>query len=102
MYFNTTSIFKRLATGAIMSLIGAVMTSQAAQAEDKQWNLESVDTIKVLELSKNLKIRGFKVSDRIYMGQAKVAGKYGLGLVVNHDSFSWGVNHRGVSILKRF
>lgn len=93
---------KRLLTGVIFSLIGAVISSQQAIASDKQWDLKVSDTIKVLEFSKNLKIRGFKVSKGIYMGQAKVAGHYGLGVVVEHDSFSWGINNRGASILKRF
>lgn len=59
-------------------------------------------SIKAFEFSKSLKVRGFEVSDGVYMGQAKVGGKYGFGVVVDRKNFSWGVNNRGLSISKRF
>ena len=99
------SLMKSLLQFALMSLLSAVVSSQAAQAgEPTEASYEGTiaGDIKVLEFSKNLKIRGWQLSEGIYMGQAKVAGNYGLGLVIDSKSYSWGINNRGISILKRF
>ena len=86
----------------LISLFSAVMSSQAAQADEESLDLKYASNIKVMEFSKRLKVRGFKISDGVYWGQAKVGGKYGVGVVVDKKTYAWGVNHRGFSILKRF
>lgn len=85
----------------LMSVIGAVIASQSAQADETSELGEAVD-IKVMVFSKSLKVRGWEVDDGIYMGHAKVAGKYGFGVVVDRKTYSWGINSHGVSISKRF
>jgi hypothetical protein len=82
-------------------LCSTVFSSQTVQAEEPQ-HFSNTRTIKVINFSNNLKVRGLEISKGVYMGQAKVAGKYGPGFVVKQKSFSWGFNHRGLSINKRF
>ena len=51
---------------------------------------------------KSMRIRGWQVSQNIYFGQAKVGKKWGLGLVLDRGSHYYGINHRGLSYLKKF
>lgn len=53
-------------------------------------------------MSKDLRIRGWRITDHLYVGQAKVAKKWGLGLVYEVDNTVYGLNHRGLQITKRF
>ena len=53
-------------------------------------------------IAKDLRIRGWKISDRLYLGQAKVAGKWGLGAVYERGDMVYGINHRGIQVMKRF
>lgn len=83
------------------SLLAMLACSQTGYA-DEALNFERVKSLKAMEYTKNLKVTGFKLADGVYMGHAKVGGKYGLGVVVKRKSFSWGINNRGLSIIKRF
>lgn len=95
------TLTKRIALLLLSSLISAVVSSQTAYAGEGL-SLKYSKSIKIMNFSKNLKVRGFKIGKGIYFGQAKVAGKYGLGFVVDKQTYSWGVNNRGISIAKRF
>ncbi len=53
-------------------------------------------------MSKDLRIRGWRINDHLYVGQAKVAKKWGLGLVYEVDNTFYALNHRGLQIMKRF
>ena len=92
------SFNKQAGTLALMLLISAAFSSQTALATEGL----NLGHLKAIAFSKNLKIRGFKLSSGVYMGQAKVAGKYGLGVVVDRKDYSWGISNRGISILKKF
>ena len=48
--------------------------------------------------SKTLKIKGWQVSEGVYFGSAKIAGKYGPGFIIDREGYSWGFNHRGVQL----
>ena len=82
-------------------LCSAVFSSQTVQGDEVQKFFDT-SSIKVINFSSSLKVRGLEISKGIYLGQAKIAGKYGPGFVVKQKSFSWGFNHRGLSINKRF
>lgn len=97
----TTAIKKTLLAMLLGPIMTAVFSSQMVQAEDKQ-TFRYSNTIKVKSFSDSLKVRGFQITKGVYLGHAKVAGKYGVGLVVNRDKFSWGLNNRGISFTKRF
>lgn len=72
---------------------------QTAADNDK---FSGFDALKVIKYSKSMKVRGYEISEGIYMGQAKVGGKYGFGFVVDRKVFAWGINNKGISIQKRF
>ena len=52
--------------------------------------------------SDNLRVRGWQVAQNLYFGQAKVADKWGIGLLLKKDSIVYGVNHRGLQITRQF
>ena len=92
---------QRIGTVALLALCSAVFSSQAVQAREET-ELKQLKSVKVIQFSKSMKVRGFQVRDGIYMGQAKIAGKYGVGIVVDRKSYSWGFNNRGIAIQKSF
>ena len=71
-------------------------------AADGELTIKDEKNIKVMKYGKDFKILGIKVARKVYMGQAKVAGKYGAGLVIENDNFIWGINNRGIGFQKRF
>jgi hypothetical protein len=54
------------------------------------------------KLSPNLRIRGWEIADSLYLGQAKVGDKWGLGMVLQKGNTAYGINHRGFQMMKRF
>ena len=54
------------------------------------------------KITKDLRIRGWKISDGLYLGQAKVANKWGLGVVYERGDVAFGINNRGIQVMKRF
>ncbi len=54
------------------------------------------------KVDRSLRVRGWEIGDDVFFGQAKVANQWGVGIVVSNGSFSYGINNRGVGILKRF
>ena len=97
--FNLTK--KHLFLLLLGPICSTVFSSQAVQGDEKQPYFDT-STIKVINFGSSLKVRGLEISKGIYLGQAKVAGKYGPGFVVKQKSSSWGFHHRGLSINKRF
>ena len=49
-----------------------------------------------------MRVRGMEIGDRMYFGQAKVGGQWGLGIVIDRGEYAYGANNRGLSIMKRF
>jgi hypothetical protein len=93
------SIFSK---AAVFFALAVAFAANPASAAEEKLDLKYNKTIQSIKFSKDLKVRGIKLSEGIYMGQAKVAGKYGFGVVVDRKSYFWGINHRGISISKRF
>lgn len=54
------------------------------------------------KMTKDLRVRGWELSDNIYFGQAKVGKKWGLGFVYENGDTIYGLNHRGIQVMKRF
>ncbi len=52
--------------------------------------------------SESFRIKGVEISNGVYFGEARVAGRKGPGIVVERGEFSWGFNHRGAELLFRF
>ena len=49
-----------------------------------------------------LRVNGWQLGSHTYVGQARVGGQWGLGLLIDRGDNVFGVNHRGVQWLKRF
>ena len=92
---------QRIGTLTLLLVVSAVFSHQAVQAREET-EFTQLKSVKVIKFSKGMKVRGFQVRDGVYMGQAKIAGKYGLGIVVDRKSYSWGINNRGIAIQKSF
>ena len=54
------------------------------------------------KLSRDLRLRGWEVGNGIYFGQAKVGKKWGLGFVFENGDVVYGLNNRGIQVMKRF
>ncbi|MBT4160124.1 MAG: hypothetical protein HOE54_02380 [Gammaproteobacteria bacterium] len=54
------------------------------------------------KLNRDVRLRGWNVGNGIYIGQAKFAKKWGLGFVYENGDTVYGLNNRGIQVLKRF
>ncbi len=54
------------------------------------------------KLSRDVRLRGWQVGNGIYFGQARVAKKWGLGFVYENGDTVYGLNNRGIQVMKRF
>ena len=52
-------------------------------------------------MSKGLKVRGWQLGDGVYFGQAKVGKKWGVGVIVDRGQYVYGINNRGIQLLRR-
>lgn len=50
----------------------------------------------------SIRVRGWQVGSNVYFGQTKVGKKWGLGVAVERGDTVYGLNHRGIQVLKRF
>lgn len=98
-------------TAGILSAALFGMTATQAVAEENfdllprtpAFEFNSEDTFYTTRrYSKKFRIKGLKLSEHVYFGEAKIAGKSGPGLVVEGEGYSWGFNHRGAEVLIRF
>ncbi len=81
------------------ALIALFSTTAAADFTD---DIKTALAYEEKKYGSDMKIRGWAVAKNIYMGQAKIAGQYGFGLVVESKLGSWGINNRGIGFLKKF
>lgn len=77
--------------------------SQAATGNEDEESIELGST-KVIryKIDNDLKVRGWKLSPEIYFGNAKVNGKWGLGLLVDKGDYAYGLNNTQASVTWRF
>lgn len=54
------------------------------------------------KMSKGLRVRGWQFGNRVYFGQAKVGKKWGVGVIVDRGQYVYGINNRGIQLLRRF
>ncbi len=52
-------------------------------------------------VSKGLKVRGWHIGDKVYFGQAKVGKKWGVGVIIDRGQYVYGINNRGIQLLRR-
>jgi len=54
------------------------------------------------KLNNKMRVRGWQFGEKTYIGQTKVGKKWGLGFVFENGDTVYGVNHRGIQIMRRF
>lgn len=104
-----------LARRGVKSIIGLIIatamlaTSFSCCAFDYNKMLDKMDddadtnsSIVRLKFQGGMKVRGWEVGEKRYFGQTKIAGQWGLGLVVSNGNTTYGVNNKGFSIIKSF
>ena len=55
-----------------------------------------------LKIDRSMRIRGWELRNKTYVGQTKVGSEWGVGVLFVRESYSWGVNNRGLSVIKKF
>lgn len=68
-------------------------------------SLDGVKTHKIrpfgyqqLKIDKSMRVRGWKIKDKLYVGQTRVGNKWGVGMMMTQDSFAFGLNNKGVGM----
>jgi hypothetical protein len=77
--------------------------TEAASIDDDEDSIEIGDTTVIrYKIDNNMKVRGWKLSPEIYVGNTKVNGEWGVGLLVDKGNYVYGLNNRQASFLWRF
>ena len=98
-----------------LPLLVAGIFSTATLAEERN-EFGSIDGIKLQDhdrslkgdnynsrkYSKHFKVKGWRISDDLYMGGVKVDGEYGPGIVIDKGGWVWGFNHERIKFQLRF
>ncbi len=110
-------------TSLLLGLLILAGTSGAAAEENLHVSLSTLKTLEAQEAqeaqsafaisnsrlkgierrrySGSLRVRGWAIADSVYFGQAKVANQWGLGFVYENKDTYYGVNHRGIHVMRR-
>jgi len=83
-------------------LISQSLSIPDITSPDMQFRENNVANLSYLKLTKELRVRGWKVRENVYFGHTKVANKWGLGVLIEHRGVIFGINNRGLQILKQF
>jgi len=86
----------------LMLAVAAMIFSSSSALASDALKQRLPGKLEYVKYSKDFKIRGWEVGKGIYWGQAKIAGDYGVGFIVERKGYSWGINNRGIGFLKRF
>ncbi len=74
--------------------------SPAARQADKQILFTLESGIYDLNLTNNMRVKGWRVQEGLYLGQIKVANRWGPGLFLEHRNGRIGVNYRGLQFVR--
>ena len=55
-----------------------------------------------IKYGKDLKVKGWRLSEGVYFGGVKINGEYGPGVVFDEGSYVWGFNHERIQFQLRF
>jgi hypothetical protein len=82
------------------------LTSLTIQAAPVAGADESVQfgSTKIIQykIDSNFKVRGWKLSSQVYIGNTKINGEWGFGLLVDKDTYAYGLNNTQASFMWRF
>lgn len=110
---NTREQARRLVCKVPLLLAAVYSTGVSARDDIAQLGSNTVNLPKYIKTlknasfesikySKSFRMKGWKVSNDIYVGGAKIAGEYGPGVIIDKGSYVWGFNHQGVEFQYRF
>ena len=54
------------------------------------------------KFNKDIRVIGLEVGSSVYLGQTKLSGQWGVGVVIDKKDYLLGINSRSLSIMKRF
>jgi hypothetical protein len=76
---------------------------RAVTPEEQEDSIE-LGSISIIRYKVNgdFKVRGWKLSPQVYFGNAKVNGKWGVGLLVDKGTYVFGLNNSQATILIRY
>ena len=60
------------------------------------------DNYESRKFSKRFMVKGWRISENLYMGGVKVDGEYGPGIVIDKGGYVWGFNHERINFQLRF
>ena len=60
------------------------------------------DNYESRKFSKRFKVKGWRISENLYMGGVKIDGEYGPGIVIDKGGHVWGFNHERIEFQLRF
>jgi hypothetical protein len=77
--------------------------SPAVTSEDQEDSIDlgSISIIRY-KVNSDFKVRGWKLAPAVYFGNAKVNGKWGVGLIVDRRSYVFGLTNSQATILIRY
>ncbi len=102
--FSSFSISLLSATSLLLcgtSLAADPITQSLPDFSDRTSYVKK-DGFHLHKVNEGFRVRGWELAEHVYFGHAKVAGKSGVGLLVDKGSVVYGVNNRGVSFMLRF
>jgi len=95
--------------GVCALLVVLVALPLAGQAAESEWlmregrpDLEPQDALVAFRADSSLRVRGWKLGSEVYFGQARVGDRWGLGFVIDKSDYAYGLNNRGISIVRKF
>lgn len=111
--YSTRSL---LAAFCLLGFVGLTRADETTAAQDLSFEITNLKTpltaydfsaerlggFERKKLTSNINVRGWKISNSLYFGQARVAKKWGLGFVLERDNTVYVLSHRGIQVSKRF
>ena len=110
---RTSDQARRLILAVLLLAVAALSMGARAERTTKSTASDSATLPKYIstlekksfqsrKFSKRFKIKGWRISDDLYVGGVKAAGDYGPGIVLDKGSYAWGFNHQGMEFQLRF
>lgn len=95
-------VLTKRSTSLMMALCFSVLAGSPSVSASEHINPESIFTTLKVEPGGKFKSKAFDLTNRFYSGRSDTAGKASMAAVEKRNEFTWGINGRGLSILKRF
>lgn len=90
--------------GTALAFLSAVIGSYcyaAPPGEEETIDVFSTQIVRY-KIDSEFKVRGWKMSPNLYLGQAKIGGEWGLGFLIDEGRYAYGLNNERVSFIMRF